>query len=130
MKTSKQIRSTAKQLMKLCLVDGKLDEGRVRQVIQGILDGKRRGYLKVLARFQHLAKDAVARRTAQVESAVPLPDDLQTSVRAGLAKVYGAGLNVDFREQPALIGGIRIRVGSDVYDGSVQGALTALERKF
>ncbi len=92
MKTSKQIRNTAKQLMRLCLVDGNLDAGRVRQVIQVILDGKRRGYLKVLAHFQHLAKDAVARRTAQVESAVPLPDNLQASVRAGLAKMYGAGL--------------------------------------
>jgi len=38
-----------------------------------------------------------------------------------LATLYGPGLNASFTHSPALIGGVRIRVGSDVYDGSVRG---------
>jgi F-type H+-transporting ATPase subunit delta len=71
-----------------------------------------------------------ARHTAKVESALTLPADLQASVQTGLARVYGPGLTTSFAENPALIGGMRIRVGSDVYDGSVQGRLAALEQSF
>ena len=71
-----------------------------------------------------------ARHTAKVESALALPADLQASVQTGLARVYGPGLTASFAENPALIGGMRIRVGSDVYDGSVQGRLAALEQSF
>ncbi len=130
MKTPKQIRNTARQLFRLCLVSGKLDEGRVHQVTQRVAEGKRRGYLAILGQFQRLVKGAVGRRTAEVESAVPLPDDLRASVQRALERKYGAGIRVVFAERPALIGGMRIRVGSDVYDGSVLAGLTTLERKF
>ena len=44
--------------------------------------------------------------------------------------VTGIALNLSFGENPALIGGLRIKVGSDVYDGSVQARLAALEETF
>jgi F-type H+-transporting ATPase subunit delta len=59
-----------------------------------------------------------------------LPGDLQTKIRENLAKAYGAGLSISFAENPALIGGLRIKVGSDVYDGTVQGKLHAIEQSF
>jgi F-type H+-transporting ATPase subunit delta len=66
----------------------------------------------------------------KVESATPLPPGMQASVQAGLLRVYGPGLNTTFALSPALIGGMRIKVGSDVYDGSVQARLAALEARF
>jgi F-type H+-transporting ATPase subunit delta len=59
-----------------------------------------------------------------------LPADLQADVRDSLARIYGPGLNLSFAQNPALLGGLRIKVGSDVYDGSVQARLTALEQSF
>ncbi|HWI59150.1 MAG TPA: F0F1 ATP synthase subunit delta, partial [Bacillota bacterium] len=70
------------------------------------------------------------RRTARVDSATVLPPELQASVQASLAQVYGPGLNLSFAQNPALIGGMRIKVGSDVYDGSVQARLAALQDSF
>jgi len=130
MKTSKQIKREAKQLFRLCLVNGLLDEGRVRRVVQQIIERKRRGYLTLLAHFQRLVSLDHALHTAEVESATPLPADLQATVRARLAEVYGFGIRTEFAHQPALIGGTRIKVGSDVYDGSVRAKLAALARKF
>jgi F-type H+-transporting ATPase subunit delta len=49
------------------------------------------------------------------------------SIKANLEKQYGAGLNIGFSVNPGLIGGLRIKVGSDVYDGSVAGRLAALK---
>jgi F-type H+-transporting ATPase subunit delta len=69
------------------------------------------------------------RRTAVVESAAPLGRDVQDDVRASLVRVYGPTLDTSFTDNPALIGGIRIKVGSDVYDGSVRARLAAIEAR-
>jgi F-type H+-transporting ATPase subunit delta len=130
MKTTRQLKREAKQLFRLCLVEGKVDEGIARKVVQAILQSRRRGHLALLGHFQRLLKLEYARHTAEVESAVPLPADLQASVRTGLEGVYGPGITALFAHNPRLIGGMRIRVGSDVYDGSVQSELAALERSF
>ena len=130
MKTNKQLRQEAKRLFRLCFVNGSLDEGRVRQVVQRALEVKRRGYLVLLTHFERFLKVERARYLAAVESAVPLPFDLQASVQSGLERLYGPAISTSFAHRPSLIGGMRIKVGSDVYDGSVQGGLAALEKSF
>jgi F-type H+-transporting ATPase subunit delta len=130
MKISKQAKRGAKELFRHCLTDGLLDEGRVRNTVQHVLQTKPRGYLAILSHFIRLIKLDIERRTGLVESASPLPAELQSRVQSSLARSYGPGLNLSFAQNPALIGGMRIRVGSDVYDGSVQGRLAALRESF
>ena len=130
MKATQQARREAKQLFRLCLVNGLIEENRARQVVQQLVAAKPRGYHVTLLYFRRLVQLDSARHTAKVESARTLPADLQASVQAGLARLYGPGLSTSFAENPALIGGMRIRVGSDVYDGSVQARLAALEQSF
>jgi len=130
MKTTRQAAREARQLFRLCLVDGSLDEARVQKAVQGVLQSNRRGGYLLLSRFLRLVKIERTRHTAEVESATSLPPDLQASVRAGLARVYGPEISISFAQSPALIGGMRIKVGSDVYDGSVKAGLDALEKRF
>lgn len=130
MKTTRQAQREAKRLFRLCLVDGSLDESRVRGVVQRVIEAGRPGNLALLSRFQRLVRLDRARQSAEVESAVPLSADLRASIEAGLAHVYGRGLVISFADNPALIGGVRIKVGSDVYDGSVRAGLSALEARF
>ena len=130
MKTTKQLTRDARQLFRLCLLDDSLDETRVRTVVQGVLHSKRRGGHALLTRFLRFVKLDRVRHTADIESATSLPAHLQTSVLNGLARVYGPGITSSFSQNPALIGGMRIRVGTDVYDGSVKAGLAALENRF
>ena len=130
MKTIKQIRREARHLFRLCRINGSLDENRVLQVVQGVLGSKRRGHLALANEFERLVKLEQVRHTAKVESAVMLSSDLQANVCANLARVYGPGIHTTFAERPALIGGMRISVGSDVYDGSIRAGLAALEKSF
>jgi F-type H+-transporting ATPase subunit delta len=130
MKISKQARRDAKQLFRSCLVQGLLDENRARQLVQQVIQARPRGYVAILNHFLRLLKLDLDRRKATVESAVPLPPDLQAKVQAGLGRRYGAGLNLAFALNPALIGGLRIKVGSDVYDSSIQARLAALQESF
>jgi F-type H+-transporting ATPase subunit delta len=130
MKSPKEIKREAKHLFRLCFVDGSLDEDRVRGVLRGILGSKRRGSLPVAGQFQRLVSLDRLQHTARVESAVPLSPELQANVQASLVRTYGVQLNTTFAENSALIGGMRIRVGSDVYDGSIKAGLAALENSF
>jgi F-type H+-transporting ATPase subunit delta len=130
MKVSKQARHEAKQLYLGCLVEGLLAEARVRQVVDLVCSRKPRGYLGMLKHFHRLVKLALQRSTAQVQSAAPLPADLQASVQRNLTRLYGPGLHFAFTAEPELIGGLRIQVGSDVYDGSIRGRLQAIKESF
>jgi F-type H+-transporting ATPase subunit delta len=111
-------------------VSGLLDEGRVRQTVQPVIAGKPRGYVAILSHFQRLVKLDLDRRAARIEGAVPLTAAQQNAVTASLERRYGSGLNFFFSHNPALLGGLRVRVGSDVYDDSVQARLKALQESF
>lgn len=129
-KTARQTRREAKQLFRLCVVDGSVDENRARLVVQRVLQSNRRGYLQLLGHFLRLLKLDYARHTAEIESALPLPSEFRARVQAGIEGVYGPGITALFAQNPSLIGGIRIKVGSDVYDGSIRSGLAALARSF
>jgi F-type H+-transporting ATPase subunit delta len=129
MRANKKVRRTSRELFRLCLVDGALDAGRVRQVAQRIAASRQRGTLPILTDFQRLVRLEHDRYAALVESATPLGDRVREDIQAGLARVYGPKLETTFAPNPALIGGIRIKVGSDVYDGSVRARLAALEAR-
>jgi F-type H+-transporting ATPase subunit delta len=130
MKTSTQIKREGKQLYRLCLIDGLLDETRARQVVQRVIAAHQRGYVAMLSHFQRLVRLYREAHTANIETAVQLPADLQATVVNHLANTYGPGIKTQFALKPALIGGMRIKVGSDVFDGSVQSELAALEKNF
>lgn len=130
MKSPKQLRREARQMFRLCMVRGLLDETRVRRAVQKVLEANRRRSLTLLSCFQRLVRLEHARHTAEVESAASLPETLQARILSNLNHVYGPGLSTSFSLNPALIGGMRIRVGSDVYDGSVRSGLAFLRRRF
>jgi F-type H+-transporting ATPase subunit delta len=130
MKTARQAQREARQLFRLCLVNGSLDEARARRVVQRMLDRARPGGLSVLSRFGRLVRLDRLEHSAEVESAEPLTADLRASIHASLTRLYGQGMTTSFAEDPTLIAGMRIKVGSDVYDGSVKGGLAALESRF
>lgn len=127
-RTAKQIKRDADQLFRLCVVKGRLDERRVRQVAEGVLRSRRRGYLPLLKQFRRLVRLDVEGHTARIESAAPLPAGLRARVQTRLESVYGPGIATHFTQNGSLIGGMRIKVGSDVYEGSVQYRLAELGR--
>ena len=130
MKISKQAQRDARQLFRICQVNGLLDEKRVRLTLSLLAEKKPRGYLEILTRLHRLVKLNVEQHAAVVESATPLSAEAQAEVKSRLDDIYGAGLSFAFGENPALIGGLRIRVGSDLYDGSVKTRLDKLSQSF
>ena len=130
MRRARQIRRDAKQLWSLCLVNGSLDESRARVVVERMIESRHAGKLAVLSQFLRLLRLDRALHAAQVASAVPLDAETRAAVEEGLARRYGPAIATTFLVDPTLIAGMRLKVASDVYDGSVKGGLAALEGRF
>ena len=70
------------------------------------------------------------RRQVTVESAGTLDDASRERVQSSLKQNYGEDLTFEFRVNPDLLGGMRVRVGNDVWDGSVKSRLDRLSNAF
>ena len=130
MKGTKQSRRFAKQLFKNCQVNGRLDADRTQKSVQLLIEQKPRGYFGILQHFHRLVKLDEASRTARVESAVALAQVQQQDIQDSLNQLKGGNVTVEFAENPRLIGGMRVKIGDDVFDGSVKTRLTGLSESF
>jgi len=130
MKVSKTAASTARRLFGLCVANGRLDEARLRDVVTRVATDKPRDYRAILAAFHRLARLEIERRRVTVESAVDLDEPTRQRIASSLAAQYGPDLEIEYRINPGLIGGLRMRVGNDVLDGSVKGRIDRLSAAF
>ena len=130
MKISKQAQREARQLFRSCFANDLLDENRVQQATKLLSEKKPHGYVEILSRLHRLVKLDLEQHAARIESATALTADLQNEVTSEIKRKYGAGVSISFAQNPALIGGLRIQVGSDLYDGSVKTRLEKLEESF
>lgn len=130
MKIGKRARREGKALFRSCLRNDRLDEKRARAAVLAVLKKKPRGYLPLLHHFSRLVALEIQRCSASVESAMPLESKVRDQIQGQLKMRYGEGLILDFSENPALLGGLRIQVGCDVYDGSVRSRLGRLAASF
>jgi len=130
MKIDRHARQSAKKYFRACVKpDGSLNEQAVREIIQLLVTEKPRNYLPVLSRLQRLIEIAVEERTVQVESATPLPDR-GASIFQDLEKQFGPASRTYYEEKPNLLGGLRIRRGSSIWDGSLSSRLDRLQQAF
>ncbi len=126
MKSSREARKSARSLFRGCMADGSLDAARVRAVADALAAEKPRGYLAVLQTFVRLVRLELERRHAVVESAEPLAESELSALRDQIMRTHGSDITFASAVRPELIGGLRVRVGSDVWDGSVRARLEAL----
>lgn len=129
MQLTQEIRLSAKRLLKLALVDGKINEERVLAIVDDILANKPRHYIAILERFVALLKLEVQRQTLTVSSAKEVGKDEMDRILDTLNKVFHGVSYVRSEVDAALIGGLKVKVGSDVWDDSVQGRLRKVERE-
>ena len=130
MKISKAAASTARRLFGLCQVDGRMDGDKLRTVIKRLTERKPREYRAMLSALHRLIRLEIASRQVTVESAVELDTAARERLLKGLSRQYGPDLEVQYQLNPELLGGMRIRVGDDVIDGSVKGRLDRLAASF
>jgi F-type H+-transporting ATPase subunit delta len=130
MKSRKEALRLAKKIFAASLKDGQLDESVVRKVVAKLSETRPRGFLEVADAYWRLVRLEVERNRAIVQSAVALDEPTKAGLVTDLKKKYGPQITTEFSVDPALIGGVKIRVGSDVWDGSVKNRLERLSEQF
>lgn len=75
-----------------------------------------------------MTRTAEAVTRVEIVSAVPLTDGERTSLADTLTAQHGSGLQFDYRIDPAILGGLVIRVGDKLIDGSVASKLAAMKQ--
>ncbi len=127
MKISKDTRRAARKLFRVCFVDGRMDEERVRGAVKAVAEGKPRNYLGILTAFERLVKSEIQKFMMHVESPLPLDDTRLKEIQSKIQTRFPSPLTTSHSINPALIGGLRLKVGSDVWDGSVSAKLKQLQ---
>jgi F-type H+-transporting ATPase subunit delta len=127
MKLSKDARKLSRGMFQASFSEGRLDEGKVRTITQTVASQKPRRYIDILKAYQRLLRLEVEKSHAVIESATELDPATREQLEQSLRAKYGQDLTTDFRATAELIGGLRIKIGSDVFDSTVRDRLARLE---
>jgi len=123
MKINKEIRRLSREMLRASFTDGQLDSGRIAALVDSLIARKPRNYIDVLKNYRRLLRLEVEKRRARIETASEVDREAGAKVIENLKKKYGNDLTTEFVVDPQLLGGMRIRVGSDVWDGTVRNRL-------
>ena len=128
MKISKDMRQLSRHLVRDSYVNGSLDRKKINAIGRAIVEQKPRDYARLLKNYHRLLRLELDKKRVTIESAAELDPEASRQILAGLEKNYGTGLTTNFVVNPALLGGVRVRVGSDVWDSSVRNRLERLRQ--
>jgi F-type H+-transporting ATPase subunit delta len=129
MKINKEVRQLSREMLRASFTDGQLDRGKIASLVQSLITKKPRHYLAILEYYKRLLRLELEKRHAKIESAMALNSEISAQIVERLKRKYGNDLTAEFVVDPKLLGGLRIRVGSDVWDGSVRNRLERLQQQ-
>ena len=130
MKISREAATTARRAFRMCVEGDRAVDDKLRRVFKKVAESKPRGWQAILHELKRLIRLETERRQVLVESANPLDETSQSRVKSSLSRQYGDDLTFEFKVTPELLGGMRVRVGNDVWDGSVKSRLDRLSNSF
>ena len=129
MKINREIRQLSREMLRASFTDGQLDPGRISSLVDSLIARKPRHYTDVLKNYRRLLRLELEKRQAKIETANEIDSATSSELVSSLKKKYGSDLTTEFVVNPKLLGGMRIRVGSDVWDGTVRNRLERLQQE-
>ncbi|GAA3375730.1 F0F1 ATP synthase subunit delta [Streptomyces sannanensis] len=127
--TDRAATASAKAELVRSLLGGKANPVTERLVVRLVTHPRGRS---LEAGLESLSKLAAARRdrmVAVVTSAVPLSDQQKQRLGAALAKLYGRDMHLNLDVDPEVLGGIQVRVGDEVIDGTIADRIAEANRR-
>lgn len=112
------------------LFEGKISKATLRFLSQ-LVDKRRENILgEILGAYQSLRDRQLGVARAVARSATPLADDERADVRTALERLTGMKIRLESEMDASLIGGVIVRIGDTVYDGSLRNKLNHLKEQF
>ncbi len=126
MAADKQTKLLAKQLFKLSLANGAVSPELVAGVLGWVEKYSPRRPVALLKVYHHRIAIELAKSRAEVEHAGPVNEATLKMIEGAMSKRYQRVVTASARPNAKLLAGLRVRVGSDVYESSVAGQLATL----
>jgi len=126
MKLSREAQLNARRLFDASFVEGRLDAKRSLALADALVATKPRHGFQILKEFVRLVRLELQKHTARIESAVVLDEASSKAITEVLQK-RDPQVEILTVTNQSLIGGTRIRLGSDVWDGTVLSRLQQLK---
>jgi F-type H+-transporting ATPase subunit delta len=127
MQIPKDARRQARELFESALDDsGRPDARKALSIADLLIKSAPRHSLQILKEYTKLIRLELEKHRALIESAVPVDESTRASVLKSLEKRDGGAVSLETKVDPSLIGGSRIRLGSEVWDATVISRLNAL----
>lgn len=127
MQIPKEARRKARELFDATLDgSGRPDAARTLSVADLLVKSAPRHALQILKEFTRLVRLERAKHHAVIESATAIDDGAREAIVKSLRTRDGGEVTVETKVDPSLIGGARIRLGSEVWDTSVRSRLATL----
>ncbi|MFD0772776.1 F0F1 ATP synthase subunit delta [Streptomonospora algeriensis] len=111
------------------LLADKADPATTSLVTQAVTHPRGRRLEDGLEYFGRLVAERAQRYVALVRTAVALSEDRQERLRTVLARIYGRPIHLNIDVDPSIMGGMSVRVGNEVIDGTVAGRLNDVRRR-
>src|SRR5437588_6183962 len=129
MKLNNEIRQLSREILRASFTDGQLDRGKIASLVQSLVTKRPRHFIEILQNYKRLLRLEIEKRHAKIESATELSPKAAFDIGARLKRKYGEDLTTEFAVDPALLGGNRVRVGSEVWDGTLRNRLQRLQQE-
>ena len=130
MKISRESRKTARRFYRLaCDENERLVPTRALEIADRLVAERPRGFLGTLKEFTRLVRLELSHHRARVLSAVPLDAATTAQFTADIHRRFGNHMKLEFATDSTLLGGVRIQVGNDVWDGTLRTRLENLKRQ-
>lgn len=100
----------------------------LRNLLAVLINNDRIGHVhEVAAAYRKELQEQLGIRQAEIVTARELNSEERNQLIAGVGKLAGAQIQADFKLDGSILGGVVVRIGSTVYDGSVRGQLDRLK---
>jgi len=126
MAADKQTKLLAKQLFKLSLVNGTVSPEQVAGVLGWVEKHQPRHPISLLKTYHRLVATELAKSRAIVEHAGAVSDSTLKLIEGAMTQRYKRAVTATAQSNPKLLAGLRVRIGSDVYESSAAGQLATL----
>jgi F-type H+-transporting ATPase subunit delta len=121
-----QISPANKQELLHKIFEGQLSP-QIKNFVNMIIDRRRQNFIvDIYTEYKQLADNAHNILEARIKSAVALGEQQQAQLQSNLSKLTGKSIRLVAEVDPSLIGGVVVKIGDRVIDGSVAGRLAKL----
>ncbi|MEO0453042.1 MAG: ATP synthase F1 subunit delta [Verrucomicrobiota bacterium] len=131
MKINGEARNKARKLFALCQnPQGGVNDSIVSEVLRLVEEKKLRNAIGILSHFKKLVELELAEVRTEVTSAQGLDSAQQKMIGEKLKSVFGEQIDLHFETDREVLGGLKIKSGSTVWDGTISSRLQQLAKQF